>query len=81
MSAFFRESAVKAMKNDHSDGTAAAGEYQNTVQRPPTLPEEKGIVLCGGIERQGPDESVVPPADSWRRAFHLSAKTSATTKL
>ena len=25
MSAFFRESAVKAMKNDHSDGTAAAG--------------------------------------------------------
>ena len=35
MSAFFRESAVKAMKNDHSDGTAAAGRISKYCSAPP----------------------------------------------
>jgi hypothetical protein len=35
MSAFFRESAVKAMKNDHSDGTAAAVRISKYCSAPP----------------------------------------------
>ena len=42
------------------------------------LPKEKGTALCGGIERERPNESVVPPANYWRRAFQGRATLSSS---